>query len=324
MTSQLYIYSKEDVLVDKNYSKEKLLGLSVDESKVYWLNFHGFENIEMMQSSFDKFKIHRLTQQDVQTLNERPKIDEFENYLFVTLKSIYWKNKAIESEQISFIMNNSNLFSYQEKKGDIFNEIRYRIANDTGIVRKKTVDYLLYLLIDAVINGYQKALIHTQERIDLLQVQIREDFDKSIFNTIDFEKEQLKFLKKSILPFRDQINKLISSHNSFIKNINIPYYNDLKDQILYLIDEIDSERADLESMSNMYFASLSQKSNEIMQFLTIVAAIFIPLTFVVGVYGMNFKYIPELESQNGYFYIWGIMLIITLLLILYFKKKKWF
>ncbi|MFT5217717.1 MAG: magnesium transporter [Glaciecola sp.] len=288
------------------------------------MNFHGLDDLEMLQVSFQKFGIHRLTQQDILTLNERPKIEEFEGHLFVTMKSAYWKNKSIESEQISFILTNSNLISYQEKEEDIFNEIRFKITNSTGIVRKRTADYLLYLLVDAVILGYQKVLSKIQDRVDALQLEIREDFDKTLFHQIDFEKEQLKFLKKTILPIRDQINKLITGDNVFIKEKNKPYFNDLKDQILYLVDEIDSERSDLESMSNMYFAALSQKSNEIMQFLTIVAAIFIPLTFVAGVYGMNFKYIPELDTEYGYFVFWGVMLTITGGLVLYFRKKNWF
>ncbi len=324
MKSQLYSYNKDDVIVDKHYTADKLKLIEDDDSKVYWINFHGIDDDEIIKASFNRFNIHRVTQQDIITLNERPKIEEFESYLFVTLKSVYLKNKIVESEQMSFILSYSNLFSYQEKEGDIFNEIRYRISNNTGIVRKKEVDYLLYLLINQIIAGYQKVLDHIQNRIDIIQSEIRNNVDKTKFETIDFEKEQLKFLKKSILPFRDQISKLISSHNQFVNAKNIPYYNDLKDQILFLIDEIDSERTDLESLSNLYFASLSQRSNEIMQFLTIVAAIFIPLTFIVGIYGMNFKNMPELDSDYGYYIVWGIMILITIGLVYYFKRKKWF
>lgn len=323
--SQLYSYNKDEINLDKNYNIEKLneLDLSV-KNNINWLNFHGLDDLDFINSSFKKFSIHRLTQSDILHLSERPKIEEYENYLFTTLKSVYRKNNQLVSEQISFVLSENTVISYQEKRGDIFNEIRYRLTNDTGIVRKQTTDYLLYLLIDAVLEGYQQVLQYIQERVDNIQIISRKGFDQETFLQIDNGKEQLKFLKKSLLPLRDQLSRLVSSNNILISPKNIPYFNDIKDQILYMIDEIDSERTDLESLSNLYFAALSQKSNEVMQFLTIVAAIFIPLTFIAGVYGMNFDNMPELHTQNGYFIVWGVMLLITAFLIYYFKKKKWF
>lgn len=323
--SQIYSYNKDEINHDKSYSIEKLnkLDLSI-KNNINWLNFHGLDDLDFIKGSFKKFEIHKLTQGDILHLSERPKIEEYETYLFTTLKSVYRRNNRLESEQISFVLTENTVISYQEKRGDIFNEIRYRLINDTGIVRKQTTDYLLYLLIDAVLEGYQNALQYIQERVDNIQVISRKGFDQETFFQIDNGKEQLKFLKKSLLPLRDQLSRLVSSNNVLLAPQNIPYFNDIKDQILYMIDEIDSERTDLESLSNLYFASLSQRSNEVMQFLTIVAAIFIPLTFIAGVYGMNFDNMPELHTKNGYFIVWGVMILITAFLIYYFKKKKWF
>lgn len=325
MKSQIYTYNKDEITNDKSFNSEKLNALDLSiKDKINWINFHGLDDKDFINNSFKKFSIHKLTQGDIFHLSERPKIEEYEEYLFSTLKSIYWRNGGLFSEQISFILTENTVISYQEKKGDIFTEIRYRLINDTGIVRKQPIDYLLYLLIDAVLEGYQQALNNIQEEVDNIQVISRKEFEKSTLYKIDGGKEQLKLLKKSLMPLRDQLNRLISSNNTLITPKNIPYFNDIKDQVLYMVDEIDSERADLESLSNLYFASLSQRSNEVMQFLTIVSAIFIPLTFIVGVYGMNFDNMPELHTQNGYYIVWGVMLVMTLLLVYYFKKKKWF
>jgi magnesium transporter len=323
--SQIYTYNKEEIVTDKVFDANKLKALDLTlKGKTNWLNFHGLDDLNFINDSFKKFNIHKLTQGDILDLSERPKIEEYDEYLFSTLKSIYWKNDGLISEQISFLLTENTVISYQEKKGDIFNEIRYRLSNDTGIVRKQSTDYLLYLLIDAVLEGYQQVLKHIQDQVDNIQIISRKGFDQTTFYQIDSGKEQLKFLKKSLTPLRDQLSRLVSSNNTLVNPKNIPYFNDIKDQILYMVDEIDSERTDLESLSNLYFASLSQRSNEVMQFLTIIAAIFIPLTFIVGVYGMNFDNIPELHTESGYFIVWGVMILITLGLIFYFRKKKWF
>ena len=196
--SQIYTYSKEEVISDKSFDNEKLnsLDLSVT-NKINWINFHGLDDKVFIKNSFKKFNIHKLTQGDILHLGERPKIEEYEEYLFSTLKSIYWRNEGLVSEQISFVLTENTVISYQEKKGDIFNEIRYRISNDTGIVRKQSIDYLLYLLIDAVLEGFQQVLLRIQGQVDNIQVISRKGFDQDTFFKIDSGKEQLKFLKKS-------------------------------------------------------------------------------------------------------------------------------
>ncbi|CAG5081784.1 magnesium/cobalt transporter CorA [Parvicella tangerina] len=322
--SQLFHYNEE--VCESNYylSEDDIMSIPLDHDKFYWLNFHSFELKEQIQNSYKRFDIHRVTQNDIAQLKERPKIEEFEDYIFVTLKSIFRKKGKAQVEQMSFVLKDNALISYQERHGDLFNEIRGRLKNNTGIVRTKKVDYLLYLLIDAVLKSYQNELSDIQKRIDDTQVVIHRDFNESFFNQVEKYKDELKLLKKSLSPLRDQLVKLSNSRNRFIEESNIPYYNDLKDQILYIFDEIDEEKSDLESMTNQYFAVLSQRSNEVMQFLTIVAALFIPLTFIVGVYGMNFQNMPELQSEYGYYVVWAVMLLITIGLILYFRKKKWF
>lgn len=321
---QLYKYNEEKFEANKSYTLEDFEKENFKEGyNVWWMNLHGLHNKEFVTKTFDYFNIHRLTREDILELYERPKAEAYDTYLFVTLKAVYLEKRGLRTEQISFIVSDNVLVSYQERVGDLYQEIRNRIENNLGVVRKRSVDYLLYLLFDATLRGYHTALESLQEEIDQMEASMDVSGNIDYLKMINYKRDQLKSLKKSVIPVRDQINKLLGNIDTFIDVSNHPYFNDIKDQVLYLIDEIDSERADLESLTNLYFASQSQRSNEIMQFLTITAAIFIPITFIAGVYGMNFKHIPELEAENGYYIFWGVILTVTILLILYFKRKKW-
>lgn len=322
--AQIFTYNEENSEFNERIDTDKITSIPHDDAYNYWVNFHKLDLQPLINDSFSHFKVHRVTQSDILQLKERPKIEEFEDYIFVTLKAIFRKKGKLQIEQISFVLKHNILISYQERHGDLFSEIRGRINNNTGIVRTKKVDYLLYLLINAVLKNYQSELSVIQEQIDATQVVVHRDFNDLFFQKIESFKDELKLLKKSLSPLRDQLIKLSNGRNGLIEESSLPYFNDLKDQILYIFDEIDEEKSDLESMTNQYFAVLSQRSNEIMQFLTIVAALFIPLTFIAGVYGMNFDHMPELHTSYGYYVIWGVMIAVTIALILYFRKKKWF
>lgn len=324
--AQIYSYNDQSCESNIEINENDINEIPTVGDLNYWLNFHSLDLKELIQTSYKHFNIHRVTQNDITQLKERPKIEEFEEYTFVTLKAVFRKKKkrTLFIEQMSFILKENVLISYQERHGDLFGEIRSRLMNDTGIVRTKKVDYLLYLLIDAVLKGYQRELEDVQQRIDSTQIIVHKDFNDSFFQKIESYQDELKLLKKSLAPLRDQLIKLSNNKGRLIDETNTPYFNDLKDQVLYIFDEIDQERSDLESMTNQYFAVLSQRSNEVMQFLTIVAALFIPLTFIAGVYGMNFQNMPELHTSYGYYVVWGVMIIVTIGLILYFRKKKWF
>lgn len=323
--SQIYSYDAEDFTFVENLSVDDL-SIKPD-GKIRWVNFHGFKNEQLIKKSFDEFGIHKLTREDILQLTERPKIEEYENYIYVTLKSVYIKNDSktkIQTEQISFILTDNAVISYQERHGDLYGYVRDRITQDTGIVRKKGADYLLYLLIEATLAGYEKCLDYIDKEISELNECMRDQLSNELFSAIESRKDEMQLFRKAFHPIKDQIIKLSNSNNPLIKPTSIPFFNDIRDNVLYIADEADETKGELESLTNLYFARLSQKSNEIMQFLTIVAAIFIPLTFVAGVYGMNFKYMPELASEYGYFIVWGVMITIAVALIFYFKKKKWF
>jgi len=319
--NQLYLYNSNSLEI-REYNAQFVR--KSDEQM--WLNFYGFDQTELIDQSFSDFQIHRLTQEDIKELVERPKVEEYENYIYITLKTILLENGThrINTDQISFVLIDNGLISYQEKRGDFFDEIRTRITKNKGIVRSRECDYLLYLLLSCCMEGYDAALEKITQYSSTVRKQLNENLTSDVVQKSEDLKDTLRDLKKSLHPFREQINNLINSDHVLIDTRTKPYFNDLRDNLLYVSDEIESIKNDLDALSNLYFAKISQRSNEIMQFLTIVAAIFIPLTFIAGIYGMNFVNMPELREKNGYFFVLGVMVFVALGLIIYFKKKKWF
>lgn len=324
--SQLYLYDEETVDFVEDVNPQILSRYYTRSTKKnFWLNFHGLAEKELIRSSFDLSGIHKLTQWDILELDERPKIEEFSDYIFITFKSI--NNTMLDqyqTEQISFVLKDNLLISYQEKHGDFFNYVRDRIRGNSGIVRKKSADYLLYLLLEAVLKGYFYVLEEVDEQLEKLRDEVLNKPQKETVVFLENEKAKLKKLKKLIIPFKEQIGKLTVNNSKQIKSENIAYFVELKDQILYLVDELDDYRADVDSITNIYFATISNRANDIMKFLTIMSSLFIPLTFIAGIYGMNFEFMPELKIPNAYPITLVIMLIIVLGLLLYFKRKKWF
>jgi magnesium transporter len=266
-----------------------------------------------------------LTQEDILQVSERPKIEGYDDYIFVTLKCLRpGKVRRIRVEQISFLLFENTLISFQEHKGDAFDEIRSRITENTGVVRKKGSEYLLYLLITKTLAEYEAELSEIDDKIAVYNEAIRKNVQSDMFDEIEETKEQLREFRNALHPFRDQVNTLINLESNLLPHDSRPYFSDMKDNILFSLDEIDNHKSDLDSLTNLLFGKLSQRSNEIMQFLTIIASIFIPLTFIAGIYGMNFKNMPELESDYGYPIVVVLMITIAIGLILYFRKKKWF
>lgn len=320
--SQRYIYTENDFKVQRGLLQDNI---TTEHSGVQWINFHSLDNTELINKTFETFLVHKLTRDDILQLIERPKIEEYDNYIYTTLKTIRVSEFGkIDTEQISFIITNNTLISFQERHGDMFNHIRDRIEQNEGIVRKKGVDYLLYLLIEAVFTEYDGAISFIENEIETLMKTLSKKNGSLDFEQIEKTKETLRKIKGAFHPFRDQISKLINTDHDIIKDKTRPFFMDIRDNILYISDELETAKNELESLTNLYFARVSQKSNEVMQFLTIVAAIFIPLTFLAGIYGMNFENMPELKARNGYFVVWGIMITVAVTLIFYFRKKKWF
>jgi magnesium transporter len=267
---------------------------------------------------------------DILNTTKRTKLEEYHDILFFNIKSLLPSEKfdSIDVEQISFILKNGILVSFQEKRSDFFSHLRERIRTHSGIVRTKKADYLLYLLLDAIMENFYITIENEEDKVERVVNLSKSSTDQSVLLQIEKHRDNFNFLKRSIIPLRDSLYAIKSIKEDNVFNIieaeNYSFFDRLHQKSLELLEQLEYDMTTLESASNFFFSAQSQKMNEVMKTLTIVSVIFMPLTFIVGVYGMNFKFIPELELHNGYYITLVFMLMIALLMTIYFKIKKWF
>ncbi|MCK9554282.1 magnesium/cobalt transporter CorA [bacterium] len=292
---------------------------------VTWINVDGLHKIEVIEKLGNCFEFHPLLMEDILNTSQRPKFEDFGNYVYLTLKmlDINKKDASIESEQISIIIGKNFVLTFQEKEGDVFNLIRDRLRHAKGRIRKQGPDYLAYSLLDAIVDNYFVILENVGDRISVIEDKVIDDPPQHTLKTVNTLKQDLIAIRKSIWPLRDTISGIQRSENTLIHKNSSIFFRDVYDHTVQIIDNIETYRDVVSSMISLYLTSLSNKMNEVMKVLTIIATIFIPLTFVAGVYGMNFKYMPELESPLGYPVIVISMGIIAVVMLIFFKKKKW-
>jgi magnesium transporter len=326
---QLFVYNDNDVI---EYEKFTVAALNtcIDYSKNNWLNVHGLNDIDLIKIIGTHFKLDDFLLADILNTTKRTKLEEQQDVLFFNIKSLLPSEYSdnISVEQISFILKDGILISFQEKRSDFFAHIRERLRTHAGIVRTKRVDYLLYLLLDAVMENFYITIEDEEDKIEELINMTKRGANPVILEKIENHRDNLNFLKRSIIPLRDSLYylKTIKDDDTYngIEKDTFNFFIRLHQKSLELLEQIDSDMSSLESASNFYFSEQSRKMNEIMKTLTIISAIFIPLTFIVGVYGMNFENMPELKTQNGYFIVMGVMVLLVIGLIVYFKKRRWF
>jgi len=309
-----------------NFTRKKFN--SIDEvviknngSSIQWLNVYGLKYQEItqkiiQQNNLDEFLMNLIIDDD-----HRNKVIELNDCIFLTFKTLHYINSSFHFEQMMFIASSNYVWSIQEKKGDYFEHIRERIRDNKGIVRKKNADYLLYRIIESIIDNYflayEKLLKKSLNHKDLSQVKPSPEFAIIIENN----KQNLFILKKAISSLREAISRIEKLE---LENFETHYFSELKEQASFLIDDIDFDLQQFESSINLIFNIQNHRLNEVMKTLTIISVIFIPLTFLAGVYGMNFKNIPELNNEYGYYITITIMVIISLINLYFIKKKKWF
>ena len=326
---QLYKYNATFYAV-KNDDSE-VFGSSFSENEldndhVAWLNFHGLDDLKSIEDLCHRLDIDKLTNENIHTSTRRPKIEEYPKYVFFQIKSALPTEKddnLLNQEQISFILGSNYLISFQEKAADHFSDIRDRIVKARGKIRSKGPDFLLFRMLEAIIDNYFEVLENITERIENIDERIHNTNNKTIFKEIELEKRKLIELRKIVQPTRDITLQILNSESNFLDKSNFRYFSNLKSSCLSILEEIDANKQILDGLTNLYYAAQGQRMNQIMKVLTIVSSIFIPLTFIVGVYGMNFENIPELKYQNGYFIIMACMLILGISLLAYFIKRGW-
>ncbi|MDD4748270.1 MAG: magnesium/cobalt transporter CorA [Salinivirgaceae bacterium] len=322
---QLFEYNEHQFVEDSQYDVRKFNGFEKDDS-IYWLNVHGLHDVDIIKGICAQLNVHNLSVQDILDINQRPKLQVYEKHLFFTLKSILPNNEeGIEQEQLNFILGPNYVVSFQEKEADYFEHIRNNIRTNQGIVRQRGSDYLLYQMFESILDNYFKSVYKIETRVDeQTMVDMEDNSTPFSLRSIETLRRQVHQIKKVIIPMKDFVTKIERDDSLFIQEKHRKYFFELKDLCLTLIDDCDQLGVRLEGQTNLFFSVQGHRMNEVMKTLTMVATIFIPLTFVVGVYGMNFVYMPELNMRWGYFGVWFIMAILFVGMVIYFKRKRWF
>jgi magnesium transporter len=326
---QLFVYDTHD-LTEFHEFKKVQFDKCFDFSKVNWLNLHGLNDIEVIKSVGDFLKVDNFMLGDILNTTKRTKLDEYHDILLFNIKSLLPVENSdnISVEQISFLLKNGILVSFQEKRSDFFTHIRERIRTHSGIVRDKKADYLLYLLLDAIMENFYITIETEEDRVEELINISKTSTNPQILEHIEKHCDNFNFLKRSIIPLRDSLYSIKSIKDDDVFNAieseNYSFFSRLHQKCLELLEQIEYDMTTLDSASNFYFATQNHKMNEVMKTLTVVSVFFMPLTFIVGVYGMNFDNMPELHWKYGYFIILACMFMLLLSMIYYFKKKKWY
>lgn len=324
---QLYNYGAQDYSIVYNvpaYFSESFTIESLRADRTYWLNFHTILCKDEISKLCKNLNIDTLTVEDIYRTHKRPKLEEYPSYLFFSLRSALPKTGSNElaTENVSFILGDNYLISLQEKSSDHFTNVRERIEKKKGKIRDKGPEYLLFRMLEAIIDNYFEVLEDITAAIIRIEQKIKTP-KSDILEEIEANKRKLIELKKIAVPIKEITSQLEKMDSPFIDAENHRYFSDLKDNCLMIIEEIEGSKQILDGLSNLFYAVQGQKMNEIMKLLTLVSTVFIPLTFVAGIYGMNFENIPELKWTYGYFITWGIIVCITVALLYYFHKKGW-
>lgn len=292
---------------------------------VTWINIDGLHQVGIIEKLGAHFDIHPLILEDIIHTEQRPKAEDLESYAFIVLKMLYYdeKDDQVKGEQVSLILGPHFLISFQEQAGDVFNPIRNRIRNGKGRIRKAGSDYLAYAIMDAIVDQYFVILETVGEKMEAIEEALLGNPTAQTLDSIHAMKREMIFFRKQVWPLREVVGGLARGESPLISQTTEIYLRDVYDHTIQVIDTMESLRDVLSGMLDIYLSTISNKMNEVMKLLTIIATIFIPLTFIAGVYGMNFKYMPELEWHWGYFLSLAVMAGLAIFMVFYFRRKTW-
>ncbi|HBE80712.1 MAG TPA: magnesium and cobalt transport protein CorA [Firmicutes bacterium] len=316
----------EDGFEEKEIDGPALCSLDIGKpSVIQWINVDGIHDVGALETLGGCFGLHLLVMEDILNTEQRPKIENFNEYTFMVVKSLSFDRQMGEftTEQVSLILGKHFVLSFSEKEDNLFNPVRERIKHGIGRIRKSGPDYLIYSLLDIIIDNYFVVLEELGEKIEYAEDELISKTSLDTLQVIHKLKRQMLFLHKSVWPLREVIVSLEREETPLISESMDIYLRDLYDHIVQIMDTTETLRDILSSMLDIYLSSISNRMNEIMKVLTIISTVFIPLSFIVGLYGMNLKNIPEYNWPGMYPTVWAIMIAIAVFMLAYFKKKKW-
>jgi magnesium transporter len=325
--AQLYKYSQEFFAV-RNEEVQQICSdfepNAIDTDYVYWLNFHNLHDRQAIELLCQKLQLDKLSIESIFLPLRRSKVEEYPNYLFFQIHTLRNNSStAAETEKLSFVVGKSFLLSFQDHQGQHFSDVRERIEKSKGKIRSQKSDFLLFRLLDALIDEIFVKTEEVSDQIDIIDTGIHSNMKSHLLREIETQKRELIELRKLIQPIKDLLAGLENMDHPLIDPANKHYFKNLRNSCTSLLEDVDAHKQILDSLSNLYYAAQGQRMNEIMKVLTVVSSIFIPLTFIVGIYGMNFKYMPELEKPYGYYTVIGVMVFISISLFAYFLKRGW-
>ncbi|ADN02277.1 magnesium/cobalt transporter CorA [Spirochaeta thermophila] len=310
----------------REFSLERVEDLSsrLDPSLTTWINLVGLHHVGAIEALGSMLHLHPLTLEDILNVIQRPKLEDYEDYLFLVFHMLTYDHAArtVESEQVSMVLKDHILVTFQERKGDVFEPVRDRLRRNRGIIRTHGTDYLLYALADVIVDHYFLILEHLEEETERLETQVVEDPSPQVVSPLHTVKRNLLTLRKSVWPLREVLAALTREQSSLVSRVGL-YMRDVYDHTIQVIDMVETLRDMASGLLDLYLSSVSNRMNEVMKVLTIIATLFMPLTFIAGIYGMNFRYMPELEWRWGYPAVLALMLALGIGMLFYFKRKKW-
>jgi magnesium transporter len=315
-------YNEEEFIEREFYDLAECLS-QIKPNMVKWINIDGIHNIDLVEKIGKLYNIHPLTLEDVVHVDQRPKFEEYDNYVVAIMKMINY-HQEVTAEQLTIVLSENTVISFQEfQHGDVFDIIRNRLRQAKGRIRKCGADYLAYALMDAVVDCYFRMIEKIGDTVEEIEEDIIANSNKEALLQLYRLKREMIYLRKQVWPLRDLISNMIRSETKLINPSTDIYLRDLQDHVTRIIDTVETYRDLLSGIMDIYLSTNANRMNEVMKVLTIMSSIFIPVTFVAGVYGMNFDYMPELHSKYGYIATWAVMLSMMGGLLIYFKRKKW-
>jgi len=322
---KMFVYDEER-LEERSVTSVADLAAWSPGSAVTWINVNGLHEVKVVEQLGNVFNLHPLVLEDILNTEHHPKMESYENYLFVVLKMLSLDDDKQEvcCEQVSLILGRGFVLTFQETVGDVFEPVRQRIRAQTGRIRKMGSDYLFYALVDAVVDHYFVVLDKIGERLQVLEGSVFEDPTAETLVEIQQLRLELLNFRKAIWPLRDAINGLLREESELISEKTEIFLRDVYDHTIQVRESVEGFRDTVSGLMDVYLSSVSNRMNEVMKVLTIIATIFIPLTFIAGIYGMNFEYMPELHVSWAYPLVWLAMVGVALIMIFYFRRKRWF